>query len=116
MQHCLLRLKQPSRTKIPDNLENSISDPLKYTIVSHILIVSIGMGKSIRIQRVLDFLRRIIISHYTWWPFLADQIHFTSFYSGSLREPYSSKAHDYGRRTMPDDGHWLIIIIQDNKF
>ena len=50
--HCLLRLKQPSGTEIPDNLENSIGVPVMNTMGSPILIVSICMGKSIRIQRV----------------------------------------------------------------
>ena len=42
--HCLLRLKQPSRTEIHHNLENSTCDPLKYTICSPILFVAICMG------------------------------------------------------------------------
>ena len=50
--HCLLRLKQPSGTVKHHNLENSIFDPLKYTMGIPILIVSICLGKSIRIQRV----------------------------------------------------------------
>ena len=50
--HCLLRLKQPSGTEICHNLENSICDPLKYTLGSPILVVSICMGKAIRIQLV----------------------------------------------------------------
>ena len=50
--HCLLRLKQPSGTKIHHNLETSNCDPLKCTMGSPKLIVSICMGKSIRIQRV----------------------------------------------------------------
>ena len=50
--HCLLRLKQLSGTVIHHNLENSTCDPLKYTVGSPILIVSVCMGKSIRIQRV----------------------------------------------------------------
>ena len=45
--HCLKikRLKQP-------NFEISSCDPLKYTVGSPIQVVSICMGKSIRIQRV----------------------------------------------------------------
>ena len=50
--HCLLRLKQSSGTEIHHNIENATCDPLKYTMGSPILIVSICMGKSIRIQRV----------------------------------------------------------------
>ena len=50
--HCLLGLKQPLETEIHHNLENSTCDPLKYTMDCPILIVSIYMGKSIRIQRV----------------------------------------------------------------
>ena len=50
--HCLLRLKQSSGTEIHHNLENSTCDLLKYTMGSPILIVSICMEKSIRIQRV----------------------------------------------------------------
>ena len=49
--HCLLRLKQPSGTEIHHNLENSTFVPFKYTMGSPINIVSICMGKSIRIQR-----------------------------------------------------------------
>ena len=45
--HCLKGLKQPSRTEIHHNLENSTCDPLKYTMGSPILIVSICKGKSI---------------------------------------------------------------------
>ena len=48
--HCLLRFKEPSRTEIHHNLENSISDPLKCTMGSPLLMIN--MGKSIRIQRV----------------------------------------------------------------
>ena len=51
--HCLLRLKQPSGTEIHHDLETSTCDPLKYTMGCPLLyIVSICMGKSIRIQRV----------------------------------------------------------------
>ena len=50
--HSLKRLKQPSGTEIHHNLEISTSDPFKYTMGSPILIVTICMGKSIRIQRV----------------------------------------------------------------
>ena len=48
----LLILEQPSGTEKHHNLENSICNPLKCTMGSAILIVSICMGKSIRIQRV----------------------------------------------------------------
>ena len=51
--HCLLRLKQHSGAEI-HNFENSTCDPLKYTMSSSKLIVSICMDKSIRIQRVND--------------------------------------------------------------
>ena len=44
--HCKLRLKKPSETELHYNLENSTCDPLKYTIGSPILIVTICMGKS----------------------------------------------------------------------
>ena len=50
--HCLLRFKQFSGTEIHHNLGNSFCDPLKYKMSSPILIVSICIGKSIRIQRV----------------------------------------------------------------
>ena len=50
--YCLLRLKQPSCTNIYHNFENSACEPLKYTMCSPILIVSLCMGKPIRIQRV----------------------------------------------------------------
>ena len=50
--YCFLRLKQPSGTEIPDNLETSTCDPLKYKKGNHILIALICMAKSIRIQRV----------------------------------------------------------------
>ena len=50
--HCLLKLKQPLGTEKHHNLENSTCDPLKYTMGSHIPIVSKFMGKSIRMQRV----------------------------------------------------------------
>ena len=49
---CLLILEQSSGTEIQHNLEKSTCDPLKYTLGRPILIVSICMGKSIRIQRV----------------------------------------------------------------
>ena len=50
--HCLLRLKQSSGTKTHHDLVMSTCDPLKYTMGSSIRIVSMYMGKSIRIQRV----------------------------------------------------------------
>ena len=53
--HCLLRIKQTSGTKIHHNIENSTFDPLKYTMGSPILIVSICMGNPIRIPRVNVF-------------------------------------------------------------
>ena len=39
--HCLLRLKQPSRTEIHHNLEHFICDPLKCKMDNPILILSI---------------------------------------------------------------------------
>ena len=50
--HFLLRLKQSSGTEKHQNFEKFYTDPLKYTIGSAIVTVSICMGKSIRIQRV----------------------------------------------------------------
>ena len=50
--HCLLKLKQPSATEVLLNLENSTCHPLKFTMGTPILIVSVCMGKSVRIQRV----------------------------------------------------------------
>ena len=52
--HCLLGLKQSAGTEIHHNLENSICDPFKYRMGSPILIVSICMETSIRIQWVDD--------------------------------------------------------------
>ena len=49
--HCLLRLKQPSGTEIHHDFETSTCNPLKYTMGSPILIVSICMRKSISIQK-----------------------------------------------------------------
>ena len=54
--HYLLRLRQPSGTEIHHNLESSTCAPFKYTKGSPILIISICMGKSIRIQRVTKLL------------------------------------------------------------
>ena len=48
--HCLLRLQQSSGKETHHNLENSTCDPLKYTMGSAILIVSICVEKC-RIQR-----------------------------------------------------------------
>ena len=53
--HCLHRLKRSLRTEIHHNLENSNGDPLKFTMDSPILTVSIFMEKSIRIQRVYKY-------------------------------------------------------------
>ena len=50
--HCLQRFKQSPGTEIHHNLENSTSDPLKYTMGSPIIIVSMCMGKYIKIQTV----------------------------------------------------------------
>ena len=50
--HCLLRSKQPLGTETKYKLENSIFDPLKYTMGSQILIAPICMRQSIRIRRV----------------------------------------------------------------
>ena len=50
--HCLLRFKQSSGTEKNQNLENSTHDPVMYKMGSPILIVSIFMEESIRIQRV----------------------------------------------------------------
>ena len=49
------QIKKPSGTEIHHRyIENSICDPLKYTMDSLYLIVSICMEKSIRIQRVKE--------------------------------------------------------------
>ena len=50
--HCLLRLKKTSGTEIHHKLEIYTCDPFKYTMDSPMLVVSLCMGKSIRIQRV----------------------------------------------------------------
>ena len=61
----LLRFKQPSWTEIHHSLKNSTCDPLKYTMGSPILIVSIDMRKSIRIQRVIrqQSVKSVVSSH-----------------------------------------------------
>ena len=51
--HCLLKLEQPSGTEKHHSIENATCDPLKCTMGSHILIVSICKAKSNRIQRVI---------------------------------------------------------------
>ena len=50
--HFLLIFKQPSETEMHHILENQICDSLKYTMDSPILIASICMAESIRIQKV----------------------------------------------------------------
>ena len=60
--HCLLRLKQHAWIEIHHSLENSSCDPFKYTMGSPILIVSICMGKSIRIQRVKNQYKMCVYS------------------------------------------------------
>ena len=50
--HCLLTLNKPSLAEIHHNFKTSTRYPLKYKMGNPILIVSICMGKSIRIQRV----------------------------------------------------------------
>ena len=50
--HILVRLKQTSRIEKHCNLENSTFDPLMFIMGTPMLIVSICMGKSIRIQSV----------------------------------------------------------------
>ena len=47
--HCLLKLKQPAETEIHHNLDTSSCDPLKYKLVSPILIVTLCMRNSIRL-------------------------------------------------------------------
>ena len=56
--YCLLRLKQRSGTEIHHNLENPTCDPLNCKMDNFVLIVSICMRKSIRIQSVTDDIRR----------------------------------------------------------
>ena len=51
--HCLLKLKQPSGTEIHHNLGISTCDPFKYRMSNAILVVSICIGKFIRMQRVI---------------------------------------------------------------
>ena len=53
--HCLLRLNEPKGTEI-HILENFTYNLLKYTMRSPLLLVLISIGKSIRIQRVNNFL------------------------------------------------------------
>ena len=50
--HCLLRSKLYFGTDVHHNLKISTCDPLKYTMSRSIIIVSICMGKSIRIEMV----------------------------------------------------------------
>ena len=55
--HYIAWLKQNSWTEVHHHLENSTRDPLKYPSGRPIPIVSICMGKSIRIQRVkIDYM------------------------------------------------------------
>ena len=61
--HCLQRLKQPSWTEVQHNLEISTYYPLNVHNDSPILIVSICMGKPIRVQRV-NCIEKRIVSHY----------------------------------------------------
>ena len=53
--HCLLRSKQPSGTEVHHNSETSTCDPLTYKMGNPMLIVSVCMGKSIRIQRLRGY-------------------------------------------------------------
>ena len=62
--HCLLRLKQPSGKAIHHNSENSTCNTFKYMMGNPILIVSICLRKSIRIQRV-NLKSYIVYNHYT---------------------------------------------------
>ena len=50
--HCLLKSKAHLGTEMKHNLENYACNPLKYIMCCPIIIASICMGKSIRIQRV----------------------------------------------------------------
>ena len=50
--HCLLRLKQPAEIEIHHNLETSSCDIFMYKLGNSILIVSMCMRNSIRIQRI----------------------------------------------------------------
>ena len=60
--HCLLELKQPPGTEICHNLETSTCDPFKYKMGNPILIVSICMGKFIRIKRVkIHFVQQLFV-------------------------------------------------------
>ena len=77
--HSLLRLKQPSGTDIDLNLDNSTYDPLKYTMSSLILIESLCMGKSIRIQRFNSHIRLFLKSCYN---FYLHGCHFSLSFSG----------------------------------
>ena len=69
---CLLRIKQTSGTEKHQNLENSTCDPLKCTLGSPIPIVSICMGKYIRIQRVNDPVGGALFKRECPWSFLKD--------------------------------------------
>ena len=64
--HCLLRLKQPSGKEIHHDLENFVCDPIGCIVGIPILIVSICIGKSIRMQRV----KAHIYTIYALWNFL----------------------------------------------
>ena len=65
--HCLLRLKHPSGTEIYHNLENYTCDPLMYTMGSPILMVSICMGKSIKMKRLNNSTLKQQIRLYENW-------------------------------------------------
>ena len=52
VMHCLLRLIHSLGTELHKNLETSTYDLIKYTMGDPILIASICMRTSIRIQRV----------------------------------------------------------------
>ena len=52
--HCLLGLNRPSGTEIHHYLENYTCGPLKYTMGSPILIVSIYMRKSSEYKRLMS--------------------------------------------------------------
>ena len=80
------------------NLETLTCDPFKYTMGSPILIVSICMGQSIRIQRVKAGILLIPFSRHSC--LLSSAVHLLIYFDSLYCEQYQPRSDCFHRNSL----------------
>ena len=104
----IAEVKTIFRDRNTSNLEILTCDPLRYIMDNPILIVSIGMGESIRIQRVIQVATRNIYS----FPLMLVITFANSLDSDQAR--YRSKLFDT-LDAIPESNFWKRLLKKISK-